>query len=159
MKLLYFLFFLFLFLSTGLDCLSRHMHRIVNMQQHLYRIVNMQQHLYRIVNMQQHLKFFSQDKSFEWGLHFFPSYTHWPSDVPHDKANRSRKKYIYTLAADPGKGRGAHRQIFRPSWASKDVENRFESSFNLLTLNSENWLAYSVSFLYPIHCPSDRWWE
>ena len=62
MKLLYFLFFLFLFLSTGLDCLSRHMYRIVNMQQHLYRIVNMHQHLYRIVNMQQHLKFFSQDK-------------------------------------------------------------------------------------------------
>lgn len=53
--------FFFLFLSTGLDRLSRHM----------YRIVYMQQHLYRIVNMQQRLKFFSLDKSFEWGLHFF----------------------------------------------------------------------------------------
>ena len=44
------------------------------------------------------------------------------------------EKNIYTLAADPGKERGAHTKIFRPSWASKGVENRFESSFNLLTL-------------------------
>ena len=101
-----------LFLSTGLDCLSRHM--------------------YRIVNMQQQLKFFSQDKSFEWGLHFF---LHTPTDPQTYRTTKqmAAEKNIYTLAAYPGKGRGAHTQIFRPSWALKGVENRFESSFKLLT--------------------------